>query len=407
MAAPFAKGGLSGEDFGGEDVDNWSTFLLKIKIWEKIFFLWSFMMTKDKKRVLLTGNDAVVEGLCCAAGNNRRVVYAGYPITPASEIATRASVMLPKYGGTFIQMEDEIGSIQAISGAGLAGAIAVTATSGPGFSLMSEGLGFAAMIESPMICVNVQRGGPSTGMPTWMGQGDMMQARWGTHGDRPVIVLVPNSVEETLLLTYEACRLAQAYFTPVILMLDEIIGHMEEPISIPDLPPILLDPHFEIIGKGHRRHRTGLTHDLEKNYPRINPDAEEKLVRHLLDKVKKDAQKIVKYETYGNLTDAAVIVICYGSESRSVKAAVKQARGKRLKVAMVRLITAWPFPKGLLQKLDGKKRMYIVAEINAGQVRVEVERYVKKGIVQGLNFMGGRIHTPGEVLEAIQEAKRH
>ena len=407
MAAPVGKGGLGGGGLSGEDVDNWSTFLLKIKIWEKIFFFWSFMMTKDKKRVLLTGNDAVVEGLCCAAGNNRRVVYAGYPITPASEIATRASVMLPKHGGTFIQMEDEIGSIQAISGAGLAGAIAVTATSGPGFSLMSEGLGFAAMIESPMICVNVQRGGPSTGMPTWMGQGDMMQARWGTHGDRPVIVLVPNSVEETLLLTYEACRLAQAYFTPVILMLDEIIGHMEEPISIPDLPPILLDPHFEIIGKGHRRHRTGLTHDLEKNYPRINPDAEEKLVRHLLDKVKKDAQKIVKYETYGNLTDAAVIVICYGSESRSVKAAVKQARGKRLKVAMVRLITAWPFPKGLLQKLDGKKRMYIVAEINAGQVRVEVERYVKKGIVQGLNFMGGRIHTPGEVLEAIQEAKRH
>jgi 2-oxoglutarate ferredoxin oxidoreductase subunit alpha len=401
------QGWLGGEDFSGEDVDNWSSFLLKIKISDKIFFFWSFMMTKDKKRVLLTGNDAVVEGLCCAAGNNRRVVYAGYPITPASEIATRASVMLPKHGGTFIQMEDEIGSIQAISGAGLAGAIAVTATSGPGFSLMSEGLGFAAMIESPVICVNVQRGGPSTGMPTWMGQGDMMQARWGTHGDRPVIVLVPNSVEETLLLTYEACRLAQAYFTPVILMLDEIIGHMEEPISIPDLPPIPLDPDFEIIGEGHRRHRTGLTHDLEKNYPRINPDAEEKLVRHLLDKVKKDAQKIVKYETYGNLTDAGVIVICYGSESRSVKAAVKQARGKRLKVAMVRLITAWPFPKGLLQKLDGKKRMYMVAEINAGQIRVEVERYVKKGIVQGLNLMGGRIHTPGEVLEAIQEAKRH
>lgn len=363
-------------------------------------------MTKDKNRVLLTGNDAVVEGLCCAAGNNRRIVYAGYPITPASEIATRASSTLPRRGGVFIQMEDEIASIQAISGAGLAGAIAVTATSGPGFSLMSEGLGFAAMIESPVICVNVQRAGPSTGMPTWMGQGDMMQARWGTHGDRPVIVLVPNAVEETLLLTYEACRLSQKYLMPVALMLDEIIGHMEEPISIPELPPIPLDPDFEIIGKGHRRHRTGLTHDLEKNFPRINPDAEEKLVRHLLDKVKKDARKIVKYETYGNPTDAGVIVICYGSESRSVKAAVKEARRKRLKVAMVRLITAWPFPKDLLQKLDGKKRIYLVAEINAGQVRVEVERYVKKGIVRGLNLMGGRIHTPGEVLEAIQEARR-
>jgi 2-oxoglutarate ferredoxin oxidoreductase subunit alpha len=364
-------------------------------------------MTKDKRNVLLTGKDAVVEGLCCAAGDSRRVVYAGYPITPASEIATRAAAVLPKRGGAFIQMEDEIGSIQAISGAGLAGAIAVTATSGPGFSLMSEGLGFAAMIESPVICIDVQRGGPSTGMPTWMGQGDMMQARWGTHGDRPVIVLVPNSVEETLLLTYEACRLSQAYFTPVVLMMDEIIGHMEEPVGIPEFPPVPLDPDFEIIGKGHRRHRTGLTHDLGKNLPRINPDAEEKLVHHLLDKVKRDAHKIVKYETYRNPTDAEVIVICYGSESRSVKAAVKQARRKGLKVAMIRLITAWPFPKDLLQELDERKRVYVVAEINAGQIRIEVERYVKKGIVQGLNLMGGRIHTPGEVLEAIQEAKRH
>ena len=180
MASPIGKGGLS-----AEDVDKGSSFLLKIKVQQKKFFFWSFMMTKDKKRVLLTGNDAVVEGLCCAAGSKRRVVYAGYPITPASEIATRASVMLPRRGGTFIQMEDEIGSIQAISGAGLAGAIAVTATSGPGFSLMSEGLGFAVMVESPVICVNVQRGGPSTGMPTWMGQGDMMQARWvPTETDR-------------------------------------------------------------------------------------------------------------------------------------------------------------------------------------------------------------------------------
>ena len=359
-------------------------------------------MTKDKKRVLLTGNDAVVEGLCCAAGNKRRIVYAGYPITPASEIATRASVIVPKRGGTFIQMEDEIGSIQAAAGAGLAGAIAVTATSGPGFSLMSEGLGFAAMIESPVICVNVQRGGPSTGMPTWMGQGDMMQARWGTHGDRPVIVLVPNSVQETLLLTYEACRLSQKYLTPVALMLDEIIGHMDEPVSIPELPPIPPAPDRRIIGQGHRFHRTGLTHDLEKHLPRINPDAQEQVVRHLLDKVKKDAEKIVKYETYGDPTDAEVIVICYGSESRSVKAAVKQARRKKIKVGMIRLITAWPFPKVFLQKLDRKKRVFVVAEINAGQVRVEVERYIKKGTVQGLNLMGGRIHTPVEILDAIK-----
>lgn len=364
-------------------------------------------MTKDKKRILLTGNDAVVEGVCCAAGNERRVVYAGYPITPASEIATRASVIVPKRGGTFIQMEDEIGSIQAISGAGLAGAIAVTATSGPGFSLMSEGLGFAAMIESPVICVNVQRGGPSTGMPTWMGQGDMMQARWGTHGDRPVIVLVPNSVEETLLLTYEACRLSQKYLMPVVLMLDEIIGHMDEPISIPDLPPIPLDPDFEIIGKGHRFHRTGLTHDLESHLPRINPDAQERVVGHLLCKVKEDAHNIIKYETHGEPADAEVIVICYGSESRSVKAAVKQARRKKIKVSMIRLITAWPFPKDLLQKLDRRKRVYLVAEVNAGQIRVEVERYIKKGAVRGLNLMGGRIHTPGEVLEAIKEHSIH
>ncbi len=364
-------------------------------------------MTEDKKRVLLTGNDAVVEGLCCAAGNERRIVYAGYPITPASEIATRASVVLPKRGGVFIQMEDEIGSIQAIAGAGLAGAIAVTATSGPGFSLMSEGLGFAAMIESPVICVNVQRGGPSTGMPTWMGQGDMMQARWGTHGERPVIVLVPNSVEETLLLTYEACRLSQKYLMPVVLMLDEIIGHMDEPIRIPDLPPIPLDPEVKIIGNGHRFHWTGLTHDLERHLPMINPDAEEKLVRYLLDKVKKDAKQIIKYETYGDPIKADVVVICYGSESRAVKAAAKQARRKKLKVAMVRLITAWPFPKDFLRELDTRERLYLVAEVNAGQMRVEVERYIKKGTVQGLNLMGGRIHTPGEILEAIRDNVSH
>lgn len=360
-----------------------------------------YTMTKDSKRVLLTGNDAVVEGLCCAAGDQRRIVYAGYPITPASEVATRASVVVPKRGGVFIQMEDEIGSIQAIAGAGMAGAIAVTATSGPGFSLMSEGLGFAAMIESPVVCVNVQRGGPSTGMPTWMGQGDMMQARWGSHGERPVIVLVPNTVQETLSLTYEACKLSQTYRTPVCLMLDEIIGHMEEPISIPDLPPIPLDPVFKIIGAGHRLHRTGLTHDLESFLPRINPDAEEKLVRHLLDKVKKDAKKIIKYETYRNPEDSDVVVVCYGSESRSVKAAIKSAVKKKINVAMVRLITAWPFPKDLFQKLDRKKRVFVVAEINAGQMRVEVERYVKKGNVVGLNLMGGRIHTPAEVLGAV------
>jgi len=365
------------------------------------------MMTEDKSRVLLSGNDAVIEGLCCAAGDKRRVVYAGYPITPASEIATRASVVLPKRGSAFIQMEDEIGSIQAIAGAGLAGAIAVTATSGPGFSLMSEGLGFAAMIESPIICVNVQRGGPSTGMPTWMGQGDMMQARWGSHGERPVIVLVPNSVQETLFLAYEACKLSQEYLMPVVLMLDEIIGHMDEPITIPDLPPVPLSHDVRIIGKGHRFHTTGLTHDLENHLPRINPDTEEHLVRHLLDKVKKNAHKIVKYETYGDPTDADVVVVCYGSESRAVKAAIKQARRRKLKVAMVRLITAWPFPKDLLKKLDTKGKVFLVAEVNAGQIRVEVERYIKKGIVKGLNLMGGRIHTPKEILEAIKENTVH
>ncbi|MBW2108921.1 MAG: 2-oxoacid:acceptor oxidoreductase subunit alpha, partial [Deltaproteobacteria bacterium] len=298
-------------------------------------------------------------GLCCAAGDKRRIVYAGYPITPASEIATRAAAVLPKRGGAFIQMEDEIGSIQAASGAGLAGAIAVTATSGPGFSLMSEGLGFAAMIESPVICVNVQRGGPSTGMPTWMGQGDMMQARWGTHGERPVIVLVPASVQETLLLTYEACRLSQKYLNPVFLMLDEIIGHMEEPITIPKLTPIPMNRDLDVIGVGHRLHRTGLTHDLKTFLPSINPETEERLVRHLLDKVKRDAKKIAKVETYRDPKDADVVVVSYGSESRSVRAAVKLARKRKIRVAMIRLITAWPFARTLFEKMDKKGRVLI------------------------------------------------
>jgi 2-oxoglutarate ferredoxin oxidoreductase subunit alpha len=360
-------------------------------------------MNKEKKRLLLTGNDAVVEGLCLAAGNKRRIVYAGYPITPASEIATRASVVLPKRNAAFIQMEDEIGSIQAISGAGLAGAIAVTATSGPGLSLMSEGLGFAAMIESPVICVDVQRGAPSTGMPTWMGQGDMMQARWGTHGDRPVIVLVPNSVAETLFLTYEACRLSQAYLTPVALMLDEIIGHMEEPIEIPQLDPVPVNPDAKIMGNGHRFHRTGLTHNLDNFLPSINPGTQEKLVQHLLEKVKKDAHKLVNYETFGSLSEAELIILCYGSESRSVKAALKSLGEDQKDVAMLRLITAWPFPKDLIQGLDRPGRTFLVAEVNAGQVRAEVERYVKKGEVQGLHLMGGRIHTPGEVLDRVHQ----
>lgn len=359
-------------------------------------------MGKNGQRKLLTGNDAVVEGLLLAAGDKRRIVYAGYPITPASEIATRASVLVPRHGGAFIQMEDEIGSIQAASGAGLAGAIAVTATSGPGFSLMSEGLGFAAMIESPLICVNVQRGGPSTGMPTWMGQGDMMQARWGTHGDRPVIVLVPNSVEETLHLTYEAVRFSQEYMMPVFVMLDEIIGHMEEPISIPELPAIVADPETKVIGHGHRFHRTGLTHELDKHLPRINPDAQETLVKYLLKKVKGSAAELIRYEVFGKVEDAELVIVCYGSESRSVKPAVRQARRKRLKVAMVRLITVWPFPKVYLKALDSENRSFLVAEVNAGQVKVEVERYLKKSPVEGLNLMGGRIHTPGEVLEAIE-----
>jgi 2-oxoglutarate ferredoxin oxidoreductase subunit alpha len=220
-------------------------------------------------------------------------------------------------------------------------------------------------------------------------------------------VLVPNTVQETLSLTYEACKLSQKYLMPVCLMLDEIIGHMEEPITIPDLPAIPLDPDFDVIGAGHRLHRTGLTHDLESFLPRINPDTEEKLVRYLLDKVKKNAKKIIKYETYRDPKDADVVVVCYGSESRSVKAAIKLAQKKKIKAAMVRLITAWPFPKDLFQDLDRKSRTFIVAEINAGQIRVEVERYVKQGGVQGLNLMGGRIHSPAEVMEAIENVVGH
>ena len=175
----------------------------------------------------------------------------------------------------------------------------------------------------------------------------------------------------------------------------------DRPVSIPELPPIPLDPGYEIIGVGHRLHRTGLTHDLESYLPRINPDMEEQLVRHLLDKVKKDAKKIIKYETYRNPEDAEVVVVCYGSESRSVKAAIKLAAKKKMNVAMVRLITAWPFPKDFFQKLDQKNRVFVVAEINAGQMRLEVERYIKRGNVEGLNLMGGRIHTPAEVLGAV------
>jgi 2-oxoglutarate ferredoxin oxidoreductase subunit alpha len=186
-------------------------------------------------------------------------------------------------------------------------------------------------------------------------------------------------------------------------MLDEIIGHMEEPIEIPQLDPVPVNPDAKIMGNGHRFHRTGLTHNLDNFLPSINPGTQEKLVQHLLEKVKKDAHKLVNYETFGSLSEAELIILCYGSESRSVKAALKSLGEDQKDVAMLRLITAWPFPKDLIQGLDRPGRTFLVAEVNAGQVRAEVERYVKKGEVQGLHLMGGRIHTPGEVLDRVHQ----
>ena len=378
-------------------------------------------MANQKGNVyFLQGNEAIVKG-AIAVGMR---FYAGYPITPSTEIAEILSEELPKLGGKYIQMEDEIGSIACVVGASIAGLKAMTATSGPGFSLMQENIGFACMAEVPCVIVNVQRVGPSTGIPTHPAQGDMMQARWGTHGDHPIVALAPSSVKECFDLTIKAFNLSEKYRVPVIILSDEIIGHMREKVELPapdsveiinrikpSVPPEWYKPYDETsngvppmanFGEGYRYNITGLTHD-KMGFPTLRADETRELMGRLMKKTTYFKSDIIMMEEF-MLRDAEIMVFAYGSVARVAMAAIRMARERGIKVGLLKPLTVWPFPKIQVERLSKKINTVIVAELNAGQMVYEVERVVKKDArVERLNRYDGELFTPGEILDKIME----
>jgi 2-oxoglutarate ferredoxin oxidoreductase subunit alpha len=368
----------------------------------------------------MNGDHACAEG-AIAAGCR---FFGGYPITPSTEVAERLARRLPEVGGVFIQMEDELGSIAAILGASAAGVRAMTATSGPGLSLMMENLGLAVMMEIPCVIIDVQRGSPSTGLPTMPGQSDVMQARWGSHGDYEIVAYAPASPQEMFDLTVLSFNIADRYRVPVLLMADEVVGHMVEKVVIPPTKEIELwnrkrpnnSKHkylsaFEVLdddlvpamihaGEGYRVHFTGLTHD-QLGYPDMSAKAHNELVRRLVNKIKVNQNDIIKTEEYC-LEGAEIIVVSYGCTARSARHAVREARERGIPVGMVRLISLWPFPAELFKKLAEKVDKFIVAEMNLGQMSLEVERQVKYP-VNGVFDAGGAMISPGPIFDSILE----
>lgn len=383
----------------------------------------------DPKGVLtgahfLDGDFALAEG-ALAAGCR---FFAGYPITPSTETAERFSERIPTVGGVFIQMEDEIASIAALIGAAWGGKKVMTVTSGPGFSLMMENIGLACMMEVPLVIANVQRGGPSTGLPTLTGQQDMMQVKWGSHGDYEIIALSPDSPQECFDLTIDAFNLSEMFRVPVFVMTDECVGHMHEKVVIPpaekidvverkwytgpkdEYLPYKVDEKDQVpfmikAGDGYRFHTTGLTHD-ERGYPVINAECQKICVTHLKDKIKKNADRIIKIEEV-ETEDADVIVISYGITSRVAVKAVQEARKAGIKVGTIRLITIWPFPENRIKTLAKKVKAFVVPEINYGQIVLEVERCVagQAGVI-GVGHCGGWVHDPQDIFNTIREAAK-
>ncbi len=373
------------------------------------------------KAVLMQGNEAAVEG-AIAAGMR---FFAGYPITPSTEIAEQSALRLPQEGGRFIQMEDELASIAAVLGASAAGMKAMTATSGPGFSLMQENIGYGAMAEIPCVIVDVQRSGPSTGLPTSPSQGDYMQAKWGTHGDHPVIALSPASVLETYTLIIRAFNLAEKYRTPVIFLMDEIVGHMREGVELPNPATLLINqrkmsfhdgankqcyyvpegeyvPAMKAFGHGERYNITGLAHDIS-GFPTNSTEVAGKLYQRLLDKVEKNVDDIVRVEEI-MMDDADTAIVCFGGTTRAAMSALLEARAAGMKVGLFRPITVWPFPeKQLRQRLPGLKRLLMV-EHNHGQMLLELQR-VTAG-EKPVGFLGridGTVITPADILAKLKE----
>lgn len=367
------------------------------------------------RQLLLQGNEAIVEG-ALAAGCR---FFAGYPITPATEISEVMSYRLPAAGGTFIQMEDEIASLGAVIGASLAGTKAMTATSGPGFSLMQENLGFACVAEVPCVIVDVMRGGPSTGLPTNVSQGDVMQARWGTHGDHPIIVMAVSTTQDCFDITVKAFNFSEKYRTPVIILSDEVVAHTREKIFLPhpgeievldrirpNTPPEWYIPYEDnprgvppmgIFGDGYRYHVTGLLHDV-RGFPTQRPDEIIPFMSRLFRKVNQHFYDIQVVEEEST-EDAEVIVLAYGSVSRSARRAIREARKRGAKAGLVQLITLWPFPRQILEPLLRRVRAVLVPELNLGQVSREVKR-INQGAtrIETLNRIDGNLITPDEIL---------
>ena len=378
------------------------------------------MKKPDPRAKFMQGNEACSEGAIMAGCR----FFAGYPITPASEIAEQLSVRLPQVDGTFIQMEDEIASMGAIIGASLSGAKSMTATSGPGFSLMQENLGYACLAEVPCVVVDVMRGGPSTGLPTNPSQGDVMQARWGTHGDHPIIALSASSVLECFTLTIKAFNFAEKYRTPVILLLDEVVAHMREKVVLPDpaklevidrvkpsVPPEWYLPYEDtsygvppmgIFGEGYRYHVTGLIHDI-RGFPTLRQDEIEPFLARLFRKISSHFGDIQMVERY-QVEDADLVIIAYGCIARSAHRAMVEARAQGLKVGLLKLITIWPFPRRSIEPLIKAGKILLVPEMNMGQISREVRR-VNEGAnpVLALNKIDGTIISPKEILARIKE----
>jgi len=385
-------------------------------------------MHADPKGVLtgvhfLDGDHACCEGALAAGAR----FAAGYPITPSTEVVERFAARIPTVGGVFIQMEDELAASIAIQGAVWGGAKAFTVTSGPGFSLMMEHIGYAAITETPCVFVNVQRGGPSTGLPTLPAQADMMQARWGSHGDYGIIALCPNSPQECFDLTITGFNLSEEFRVPVMMMLDECVGHMTEKVVIPEAgqievkprrfthrppdqyrpfePQADLVPEMVKAGDGYRFHITGLTHD-ERGYPNMSVDTQDRMVRRLVDKVKPFANGRAICDT-ANLEDAEVVVVSYGITSRVAQRALQLARAKGIRAGKFRIISAWPFPRPHIRELAERVKAFVVPELNLGQMVHEVELAAEgKARAILVPHAGGGVHDPEVILRAIVEAAR-
>jgi len=371
------------------------------------------------EKVFIQGNEACGRGAIKAGCR----FFAGYPITPSTEVAEDLAILLPKYGGSFIQMEDEIAALGAIIGASWSGMKAMTSTSGPGYSLMQENIGYAQMTETPLVIVNVQRGSPSTAQPTMAAQGDMMQTRWGSHGDYEPIALAPSSVQECFDFTVKAFNLAEKYRVPVIILTDEIIGHMREKITIPDkveitkreMPkekpgdflPFKAEENSTSpmvpFGEGYNVHVTGLTHD-EKGYPDASsPEAHSKLVRRLCNKVLNNREDIVSVKEE-SCDDADIIIVSYGAPYRSASAAAEKGRSEGIKVGCLKIDTPWPFPESQILKAAETASDLIVVEMNLGQMVHEVERVAKgQANVHLIGEIGGELHRPELILSKVRE----